>query len=147
MTAHLLGVTVTIDRRTFLHSSAAIVGGAVIGRDLQPPGETPDRGVGAQLISATLPFGLATAGSTLAAGTRSAQTTLLVATASGHRLWVHDDAFAGPFQVTCGGEVIDVVHVAGDISPQEFTVIRAVNEVVSSHPARTAVQLTVVETL
>jgi len=46
-----------------------------------------------------------------------------------------------PFDIRVGGEVMTVTRVAGDTSPQTFTVTRAVNGVVKAQTAGTAVEL------
>lgn len=137
----------TIDRRTFLHSSAAIAGGVVIGTNTSGLRGRNRATHVTERATSNLPFALATAGSSLAAGVDSTQTAMLVATDSGERLWVHDNSFQHTFEIACDGEVMEVTNIVGNISPQFFTVIRSVNQVVSSHSPRTAIQLTAVETL
>lgn len=46
-----------------------------------------------------------------------------------------------PFKITIGGERMTVTGISGTSSPQTFTVVRSVNEVVKPHPAGAAVQV------
>lgn len=87
------------------------------------------------------PSKLGTSGSELDAGVGQAATSLLVATADPGSRWTTDPAQT-PISITIGGEVMTVTGVTGGASPQTFTVIRAVNGVVKSHPAGAAVVLT-----
>lgn len=80
-----------------------------------------------------------TAGSSLATGTTSAETSLSVATTSGP-VWT---TAAGdlPFDVVVGGERMTVTAVSGSSSPQTFTVTRSVNGIQKAHDAGTGVRL------
>lgn len=74
---------------------------------------------------------------------RADDTTLLVATDSGKKLWVttasHPSAF--PFAVRFGGEVGKVTGISGDASPQEFTVTRGVNGIYKAHQPGTRLRI------
>jgi hypothetical protein len=74
---------------------------------------------------------------------RADDATLLVATDSGKLPWI---TTAGRpqdfnFSVRAGGEVMTVTAIAGDTSPQTFTVTRGVNGIYKAHPAGTRLQL------
>lgn len=85
-------------------------------------------------------FGRAdTAGSQLAADVTAAGTTLSVATTSGP-LWTTDPAEM-PISIRVSGEVMTVTSISGSVSPQTFTVTRAVNGVVKAQTAGTDVRL------
>jgi hypothetical protein len=78
--------------------------------------------------------------SELAAAADADDTTLSVATTEGPR-WVTDPA-EFPFEVTVGGEVVQVTAISGTSSPQTFTVVRSQNGIVKAHTAGTDVRLT-----
>jgi hypothetical protein len=86
---------------------------------------------------------LHTSGSELAAPVDSDDTVFLVATDSGKRLWITTASRSQdfPFAAQLGGEVVKVTAITGTTSPQEWTVQRALNSVVKSHPAGTRVQI------
>lgn len=84
---------------------------------------------------------LDTDGSTLAASVTSTATALSVATTdAGSPLWTVDGA-EFPFDVMVGGELMTVTAISGGSSPQAFTVVRSVNDVVKAHSSGSDVRL------
>lgn len=86
---------------------------------------------------------LDTGGSELALGVDDAATELLVATDVGSRPWITTAGRPGnfPFAAQLGGEVVKVTAIAGDYSPQTFTIERGVNGITRSHPAGTRLRI------
>jgi hypothetical protein len=80
-----------------------------------------------------------TAGSQLASGINTTATSLSVTTTIGP-VWTDVNAEDG-FDIYIGGERMTVTDISGTTSPQTFTVIRSVNQVVKSHAAGAAVRL------
>lgn len=82
---------------------------------------------------------LDTAGAELVSAVDEVADEFVVQTTAGPR-WVTDPA-EFPFDVQVGGEVVTVTGIAGATSVQTFTVMRAANGIVKSHPAGTSVRL------
>jgi len=70
--------------------------------------------------------------STLASSITNASTTLSVATAIAVDLWTTSGGDF-PFNIICGGEVMQVTNITGASSPQTFTVTRGINGVSIAH--------------
>jgi len=75
---------------------------------------------------------LDTAGSQLAVDINTTATSLSVATTSGP-IWT--TSLAAPIYIDVGGEQIKVTAISGSSSPQTFTVVRSINDVVKAHTA------------
>ena len=88
------------------------------------------------------PMRVDTDGSQLAAGATATATSLSVATTSGP-VWVTSTVYPEefPFDITVGGERMQVSAVTGTSSPQSFTVVRSRNGVVKAQTAGTDVRL------
>lgn len=78
------------------------------------------------------------AGSSLASTATTSATSLSVAIAAGHSLWVTG---AVTFDIVVEGERVSVTNISGASTPQTFTVVRSVNGVVKTHPAGAVVRL------
>jgi hypothetical protein len=80
------------------------------------------------------------AGSTLNAAVTTTATTLALTTSAGDALWTVDPA-AFPFDLNVEGERVTCTGITGAASPQNATVVRSVNGVVSAHSAGAPVKL------
>nr|WP_187819917.1 hypothetical protein [Streptomyces polyasparticus] len=80
-----------------------------------------------------------TSGSRLAHAVTAHATSLQVETTHGPA-WTTASSEM-PFDITVGGEIVRVTAIDGDISPQTFTVTRAVNQVIKPHQAGVPVAL------
>ena len=83
-----------------------------------------------------------TAGSSLVTGVNATATSLTIATTTGP-IWVDSATYPSdfPFDAIMGGERITVTAISGTMSPQTWTVTRAVNGVVKSQSAGAPVRL------
>lgn len=83
-----------------------------------------------------------TAGSQLTGAETATDTSWSVTTTTGP-VWIDSATYASmfPFNVIAGGEEVTVTAITGTTSPQTFTVVRSVNDVVKAHTAGTSISL------